>query len=119
MTCTAEDGQSLEWSIDLPRFNITGFQFGSGPHIETLNNHGLYKVRSEEELVLQLYINETTGNNGTVIRCQDLNSGMTILSTNLVVYGKCDYTIFQALVPSPLSRPESNLTSHLFASSVD
>ena len=42
---------------------------------------------------IRVLMNSTMGNNGTVIRCEDVGTGTSITETTLIVYGKSQYTL--------------------------
>ena len=63
--------------------------------IKLLNDHGFYEVPVPvEDLELQmnnsiqLLINKTEGNNGTLVKCFDAGSGSSLYQTTIIITGK-------------------------------
>ena len=87
--------ESFFWSIDLASDypSDVRYQFSSGR--ARLNAYGVYDLTpsdsrsSEESTILMLLINDTTKNNGTVIRCTHSGEVITTtLTSTLFVLGK-------------------------------
>lgn len=96
MNCTAEsDHAALVWTITLPGREVL-YQFTFEQSIRILNDHGFYELPGIEATI-QLLINRTEGNNGTVVRCDDISSNIVISQTALIVYGKC--AVYRPLMP--------------------
>ena len=81
------------WSILLSGTTaITQFSFERS--IMLLNSRGFYKVPLPEvqtgtlNKTIQLLINNTEGNNGTMIMCNDVVSATLFSETTLIIYGK-------------------------------
>ena len=92
-TCTSdtESAQSLYWSILLA--NVSTFsQFDGTSNSRFLNERGIYEIEQETLETIRLLINNTEGNNGTMIVCSaiDINTAniITISETTLIVPGK-------------------------------
>ena len=91
INCTAERSQNPAWAILLPG-RTTHLQFTFEQSIRTLNDQGIYQL-TEIDLrmtvkIIRLLINNTIGNNGTVVRCDDIGAGTLIEQTTLIVNGK-------------------------------
>jgi hypothetical protein len=94
--CSGEEDNNLEWSVFLVgRQASSHFDFESS--IKLLNDHGFYEVRRtvpvpEEELQMnnsiQLLINNTEGNNGTLVKCFDAGTSPTLHQTTIIITGK-------------------------------
>ena len=91
MNCTADGNSVPVWSIDLANDSSSAqLQFGSRE--EQLNSYGFYEVEISPMLhILGLLINETTGNNGTVIFC---SRDKMELRTTLSVFGKLSHDYY-------------------------
>ena len=83
MTCTGDSNQNPYWSVHLADREIS-IWFPS----RLLNDHCIYEIDHETTDTIWLLINCTIeGNNGTVVRCVDGNSGNTIAETTLIIHG--------------------------------
>ena len=87
INCTKEESQGLHWSI----YTVGSImrQFGSQVSIRKLNELGIYETELGTDGGIQLLINMTEENNGTVIQCVDTGSGEVTSETTLIVPGKC------------------------------
>ena len=56
-----------------------------GPTDVLLHGRGFYDVPTTMSTTLQLFINRTEGNNGTVIQCVNSYSGRIISETTLII----------------------------------
>ena len=94
INCTANSSvYSPVWSILLSGTTaITQFSFERS--IMLLNSRGFYKVPLPEvqtgtlNKTIQLLINNTEGNNGTLIMCNDIVSATLFSETTLIINGK-------------------------------
>ena len=96
VNCTAERRENPAWTIQLPG-RTSRLQFTFEASITTLNNQSFYQL-TEVDLgmtvkTIRVLMNSTMGNNGTVIRCEDVGTGTSIAETTLIVYGKSQYTL--------------------------
>ena len=92
INCTANSSaHSPVWSILLSGTTAIS-QFSFQASIRLLNSRGFYKIPLPEEPgtleIIQLLINRTDGNNGTLILCNDVVSSTLFSETNLIVFGK-------------------------------
>ena len=79
----------LQWSIRLPDREFDD-RFSTEIGIQILNNRGFFELavlKFGSQVVIQLAINKTDGINGTVLKCQNINSGNLIGMTTIRVYG--------------------------------
>lgn len=78
----------LEWSIRLPGREIDD-RFTNPLQRKILNNGGFYELAPINTPVgiIQLVINNTNDNNGTVLRCANLLTGQLLQETTLLVHG--------------------------------
>ena len=91
INCTYERGGrccAMNWLILLSG-SESYVSFGSSDML--LNGRGFYDTTEYLSPPLQLYINRTEGNNGTVIQCIDSYLSRIISETTLIVIGT--YTI--------------------------
>ena len=91
INCTAES-QDILWTIELPGRD-TQNQFTHEALIRILNERGFYELTEinvgTTMKTIRLFINSILENNGTVVRCGDIGSGMVIAQTTLILFGKC------------------------------
>ena len=87
MNCTNETSQNLHWSIHLTGRDTTSL-FDYQSSISLLHELGIYESKLATAGDIQLFINMTEENNGTVIQCIDTGSGRVISETTLMVPGK-------------------------------
>ena len=92
INCTANSSaHSPVWSILLSGTTAIS-QFSFQPSIRLLNRRGFYKIPLPEVpgtlKTIQLLINRTEGNSGTLIKCNDVVSSTLFSETNLIVFGK-------------------------------
>lgn len=93
VNCTAESTQNPVWTIYLPgKENPAQFTFTGS--IRILNDRGFFMLEDihfGNVTITQLMINTMGGINGTVIRCFNPDTSMTIAETTLVIVSKCHY----------------------------
>ena len=90
VNCTNSGQLSLYWSIlywyiELPGSGVTTFFTARS----LLNSKGFYEMPSvihNSETTIILFINNTAGINGSVLRC--VNGINVLQETNIIVYGK-------------------------------
>ena len=90
--CTvSKNEQSLIiWSILLVGTD-TPSQFGFQESINLLNSRGFYQlpmVTTESDRTIQLLMNSTENNNGTVVRCDGINPPALLQETNIAIFGE-------------------------------
>ena len=94
INCTLgrESQETPFWAISLADID-TELQFFAPSQRQRLNNRGLYELPQIETPgmppILRLFINNTSVNNNTVIKCSSLNDG--IHQTTLYLYGTGRY----------------------------
>ena len=91
VNCTGEKNQHPAWTIILTGSQAVSLQFSFEQSVRLLNSRNFYKlleVELEMATTIQLLINSTEGNNGTVIQCVDIGSATIISETTLTVYGE-------------------------------
>lgn len=93
MKCTTKNGgQNAQWSIRLAGMGAA-IQFVNTGNINLLHSSGFYNLTNVVEIdgnkTIRLFINMTVaeqeGNNGTVVRCLDVNEAAKISETTLVL----------------------------------
>ena len=84
MTCTGERNQVLYWSIQLAD-SETDTQFDYPSSISILNGHSIYEIGINASDTIGLLINNTEGNNASIIQCVDGNTVTTISQTTLII----------------------------------
>ena len=79
MTCSAESGPRPYWLID--------YHFPFSYSKDRLNERGFYELDPPQSNphIIRLIINSTHNNNGTYIKCIDVD---VVHETTLIVYGK-------------------------------
>ena len=93
MNCTAKSSEhSPVWSILLSGSTAIS-QFSFTQSIRLLNSRGFYEltlpdVQPGTLKTIQLLINSTEINNGTLIKCNDVGSSTLFAETTLIIYGK-------------------------------
>ena len=87
VNCTSSSQHSLYWTIQLPGsssgVDATFFNVRS-----LLNSKGFYEMSDvvhNSETTIRLFINSTTGINGSVLRC--VNGVDVLQETYIIVYG--------------------------------
>ena len=98
-TCAAENNQTLQWSIILADSQAS-ICFCHELNIKLLNYHGIYEIPvSVIELQinnsLQLLINNTQGNNGTLLQCINPRAAIIKYETTLIISGMDVYIDYQ------------------------
>ena len=84
MTCTGERSEVLYWSIQLAD-SETDTQFDYPSSISMLNGHSIYEIDIDTPDTIGLLINNTEGNNGTIIQCVDGHTVTTISQTTIII----------------------------------
>ena len=93
MNCTANSSEhSPVWSILLSGSTAIS-QFSFTQSIRLLNSRGFYELTLPDVQLgtlktIQLLINSTEINNGTLIKCNDVGSSTLFAETTLIIYGK-------------------------------
>ena len=91
INCTAENSLNPVWSIRLPGQN-NPIQFTHEASIRMLNSLGFQKLEAVDSgllKIIQLLINTTMINDGTVVGCDNAALGKTIAQTTLEIFSKC------------------------------
>ena len=102
INCTVHSNdQTPVWTILLGGTQ-TSVQFSFQESINLLNRRGFHqlpRVETETSKTIRLLINVTDENNGTNIRCEDINSsGRLVDDTTLFIYGKWYTCLFLTVV---------------------
>ena len=90
VNCTAESSQNPVWSISLPN-QTNPLQFTFEASINRLNSQGFHELDAVDSgmvKIIQLLINNTRGETGTVVACDNAALGITIAQTTLVIVCK-------------------------------
>ncbi len=97
INCTANGSlHSPVWSILLSGTTAIS-QFSFPQTIKLLNGRGFYEIMLPEvpgtPKTIQLLVNSTQRNNGTLVKCNDVVSSTLFSETNLIVVGKNSNTM--------------------------
>ena len=92
INCTADSSaQNPVWSILLSGTTAIS-QFSFPPTVALLNNRGFYEISVPEVpgtlKTIQLLVNSTQRNNGTIVKCNDVVSSTLFSETRLIIFGK-------------------------------
>ena len=90
------DEKVLDWSIKLPDREVD-YTFNTVRRKQILNSRGIYEssgVAIKELTTIWLTINDTQLNiTGTVLRCENIDTGELVESTTIIVYSKQFHTM--------------------------
>ena len=92
INCTADSSaHNPVWSILLTGTTAIS-QFSFPQTVDLLNNRGFYEILIPEVSgklkTIQLLVNSTQRNNGTLVKCNDAVSSTLFSETNLIIFGK-------------------------------
>ena len=92
--CTASKSEQslIIWSILLVGTDTPSL-FGFPASINLLNSRGFYELPIVDEMtgsdhMIQLLMNSTENNNGTVVRCDGIDPPALLQETNIVTFGE-------------------------------
>ena len=86
VTCNSERDQGPHWLILLAN-KTAAIDFDYLSSAKLLNDRGIYKIEQQTNVTLRLLINSTESNNGTMIQCNDANTGGRISETTIIIPG--------------------------------